>query len=127
MIQITFKEPKIRYGNKTYTKTELSSIARDRHKRYNKTKYNEDNIDYTTFYNSTTWKRTREQALIRDMYLCQQCLKDGMVNDKQLIVHHKVEIKEDWGKRMTIVTGKQSAPSATTKFTKVKKGRPSLS
>ena len=122
MIQITFKEPKIRYGNKTYTKTELSSIARDRHKRYNKTRYNEDNIDYTTFYNSTAWKRTREQALIRDMYLCQQCLKDGIVNDKQLIVHHKIEIKEDWGKRLELENLETVCTQCHNRIHKSKKG-----
>ena len=122
MIQITFKEPKIRYGNKTYTKTELSSIARDRHKRYNKTRYNEDNIDYTMFYNSTAWKRTREQALIRDMYLCQQCLKDGIVNDKQLIVHHKIEIKEDWGKRLELENLETVCTQCHNRIHKSKKG-----
>ena len=122
MIQITFKEPKVRYGNKTYTKTELSSIARDRHKRYNKTRYSEDNIDYTTFYNSAAWKRTREQALIRDMYLCQQCLKDGIVNDKQLIVHHKIEIKEDWKKRLELENLETVCTQCHNKIHKTKKG-----
>lgn len=64
----------------------------------------------------------REQALIRDMYLCQQCLKDGIVNDKQLIVHHKIEVKEDWGKRLELENLETVCTQCHNKIHKTKKG-----
>lgn len=45
------------------------------------------------FYRSAAWKRAREQALMRDLYLCQECLRRVEMG-KQLrprhatMVHH---------------------------------------
>jgi 5-methylcytosine-specific restriction enzyme A len=39
------------------------------------------------FYNSPTWRRAREWVLIRDHYLCQQCLQKGVLTPAE-IVHH---------------------------------------
>lgn len=53
------------------------------------------------FYHSKDWKKAREQALVRDNYLCQHCLKKKRFT-RATIVHHIVEVKEDWGKRFDI-------------------------
>ncbi|EHJ08427.1 HNH endonuclease [Staphylococcus simiae] len=96
-----FKEPKVRLGNRSYSQKELQDYRKANAKRYNQDiRYNNDNKRYTAFYHSTQWRRTREQVLMRDNYLCQHCLANGIVNDRNLIVHHKVELKRDWSKRL---------------------------
>ncbi|WP_249316364.1 HNH endonuclease [Gehongia tenuis] len=39
------------------------------------------------FYHEAVWKRLREQALIRDHYLCQRCLLSGKLK-RATTVHH---------------------------------------
>lgn len=51
------------------------------------------------FYHSLQWQRVREQALIRDNYLCQRCLSDKRLTPAEM-VHHKIEVKQDWSKRL---------------------------
>ncbi|MBI9014366.1 MAG: HNH endonuclease [Clostridiales bacterium] len=53
------------------------------------------------FYHSREWKKVREAVLIRDNYLCQNCIKDNIIKSAE-IVHHIVEIKDDWSKRLSI-------------------------
>lgn len=67
-------------------------------KHYNK---NSRNKTTTSFYKSTAWKRTRQLALIRGNYLCQHCLKDHCFTPADM-VHHIVEVKQDWSKRLDI-------------------------
>ncbi|WP_454264330.1 HNH endonuclease [Staphylococcus cohnii] len=96
-----FVQPKVRLGNKNYTQTELQRYRKANTQRYNSVvRHNRYNKEYTTFYNSTQWRKLRQQVLIRDNYLCQHCLDEGVVNDKNLIVHHKIELKRDWSKRL---------------------------
>ena len=101
LIELSFVQPRVRLGNKSYTQSELERYRKRNHRRYNQeVRYNDDNSEYTSFYNTTMWRRTREQVLIRDNYMCQHCLAEGIVNDKNLIVHHKIELKRDWSKRL---------------------------
>ncbi|MDK7115706.1 HNH endonuclease [Staphylococcus pettenkoferi] len=94
-------ETKVRLGNRKYKQSELEEYRKANTKRYNQeVRYNDANKAYTAFYNSTQWRKTRKQVLLRDNYLCQQCLASGVVNDKDLIVHHKIELKRDWSKRL---------------------------
>lgn len=96
-----FKEPKVRLGNRTYSQSELQDYRKANTQRYNQeVRHNKRNKEYTSFYNSSQWRKLRKQVLLRDNHLCQHCLNKGIVNDKDLIVHHKVELKEDWGKRL---------------------------
>ena len=96
-----FVQPKVRLGNKSYTQTELQDYRKANTKRYNSVvRHNRYNKEYTAFYNSTQWRKLRQQVLMRDNYLCQHCLAEGVVNDKNLIVHHIVELKDDWSKRL---------------------------
>jgi 5-methylcytosine-specific restriction protein A len=55
----------------------------------------------TKFYKSEAWRRTRLQALTRDHGLCQHCLKEQRVT-LAVTVHHVVEIRRDWSKRLTL-------------------------
>ncbi|WP_115340543.1 HNH endonuclease [Staphylococcus saprophyticus] len=96
-----FVQPKVRLGNKSYTQTELQDYRKANTQRYNSVvRQNRYNKEYTAFYNSTQWRKLRQQVLMRDNYLCQHCLDEGVVNDKNLIVHHIVELKDDWSKRL---------------------------
>ncbi len=43
------------------------------------------------FYHSSEWEQAREQALQRDGYLCQHCLRQG-VETPATMVHHITEL-----------------------------------
>lgn len=45
------------------------------------------------FYNSPAWRKAREIVLIRDNFLCQPCLKDGVLEQAR-IVHHIDHLKD---------------------------------
>ncbi len=51
------------------------------------------------FYHSSSWKNVRRYVLIRDNYLCQHCLRENVITSAEL-VHHIVEVKEDFSKRL---------------------------
>ena len=53
------------------------------------------------FYKSRAWVAARRRVLIRDNYLCQECLKQGRITRADT-VHHKIELKEDWSKRLQL-------------------------
>lgn len=55
----------------------------------------------TSFYKSKEWKQTRQLVLMRDNYLCQSCLKQDRVVPA-VMVHHIVELKQDWNKRLDL-------------------------
>lgn len=73
-------------------------------KRYNaNTRYANDS-KYMKFYHSPEWRRTKKQVHIRDHYLCQSCLRNGVVKsmneNERFYVHHIIELKDDWDKRL---------------------------
>jgi 5-methylcytosine-specific restriction enzyme A len=49
------------------------------------------------FYNSTAWRKCREYVLKRDNYLCQRCLKKGIIKPAD-VVHHKEHLRDDLDK-----------------------------
>lgn len=53
------------------------------------------------FYKSVAWRRLREQALMRNHGLCQECLKTQKITPASM-VHHKVPIKVDWSLRLRL-------------------------
>ena len=55
----------------------------------------------TSFYKSREWKQTRQLVLMRDNHLCQSCLKQDRVVPA-VMVHHIVELKQDWNKRLDL-------------------------
>ncbi|AKF76284.1 MULTISPECIES: HNH endonuclease [Bacillus] len=86
------------------------ALTRDRYCDAHKTQQQEETKHYnkhsrnktiTSFYKSTEWKRTRQLALMRDNYLCQHCLKAHCFTPADM-VHHIVEVKQDWSKRLDI-------------------------
>lgn len=56
---------------------------------------------YIKFYHSKAWKLVRKQALARDHYLCQECLRQGIVRTANT-VHHIIPIKDDFKKRLKL-------------------------
>lgn len=73
----------------------MSVEKREKNRRYDQC-VREDDI--VKFYHSSAWKKVREAVLIRDNYLCQHCLKDNIIKSAE-IVHHIVEVKDDWLQR----------------------------
>jgi len=51
------------------------------------------------FYKKKEWKIKRATILQRDNYLCQHCLKEMIFTPADL-VHHIIDIKVDWSKRL---------------------------
>lgn len=73
----------------------------DRQKYYDKNiRYKRDK-KYADFYRSKPWEKVREVVLARDNGLCQECLKDKRVTLADT-VHHIIELKDDWGKRLDL-------------------------
>jgi 5-methylcytosine-specific restriction protein A len=58
-------------------------------------------LKYTEFYRSKEWDKVRKARLALDTGLCQKCKKEGKITIADM-VHHKVEIKDDWDKRLDI-------------------------
>lgn len=80
------------------------AIERERHRKQQEYKRYDDQRKQEKewhFYKSNEWKRIREMALARDHYLCQECLKEGKLTVAST-VHHIIEIKEDWSKRLDL-------------------------
>lgn len=65
--------------------------------------YNQYQRDKQTdsFYKSRGWQRLRRLAFERDKGLCQRCLKQEILKRAD-VVHHIVEVKEDWNKRLEL-------------------------
>lgn len=53
------------------------------------------------FYKSIEWLRVRAQALIRDHYLCQQCLTEKRITPADM-VHHIHPVKTHWHLRLVL-------------------------
>lgn len=71
----------------------------ERNREYDKTQRNKD---AKVFYNSAAWKKTRNAVLARD-----NCIDVYLyVKEKRIVpatlVHHIVELREDWSKRCTM-------------------------
>jgi 5-methylcytosine-specific restriction protein A len=72
-----------------------------RHQDYDESIRNKRDKKYKDFYHSTEWIKTRMVVLIRDNGLCQHCLKKEHIT-KADMVHHIVEVKVDWNKRLEL-------------------------
>lgn len=80
--------------------TESYCDDHNQHRRYNKER-NKVDKKYVDFYNSKKWKDKRYQRLLKDEFLCQMCLRNGYYRTGN-IVHHIIEVKENWSKRLDI-------------------------
>ncbi|TYS50095.1 HNH endonuclease [Bacillus infantis] len=70
----------------------------ERHKLYDR--YRRDQ-ETAAFYKSTPWRKVREQALARDIGLCQHCLSKGRIKWADM-VDHIIPIKEAWELRLVL-------------------------
>lgn len=92
------KRPCAEFGcNNLTTKFYCEKHQRNSHKYYNKSR----DKKYDSFYKTSAWVRLRNVAFERDNGLCQQCLKKGILKRAD-VVHHIVEIREDWSKRLEL-------------------------
>lgn len=84
----------------------------EKDKGYNKYKRNEDSLlnangktnrEITLFYQSSEWRKVREIVLMRDHWICQVCLRKGIVHEANL-VDHIIEVRSPngWSKRLDI-------------------------
>lgn len=87
----TLKIKKLCYKHNVYYNDKCNLCSSEYNKEYNK---NIRAKDRAKIYNSSKWKKIREIALLRDSFLCQECLRNG-IETKATIVHHKIELKED--------------------------------
>lgn len=62
---------------------------------------NEHMPEYIKFYKSSAWQKKRKQALRRDEWICQDCNNEGIITVAKE-VHHLVETKHDWSKRLEL-------------------------
>lgn len=52
--------------------------------------------EIASFYASMSWRNVRKIRLIQDNYICQPCLRNGIVHAADM-VHHKIEIRDPNG------------------------------
>lgn len=57
--------------------------------------------ELSEFYHSREWQAVRLQALMRDNYLCQECLKHNKITHADM-VHHKKPIRKYWSLRLDL-------------------------
>lgn len=57
--------------------------------------------EINSFYKSKEWKHMRALAFERDNGLCQRCVKRGILKSAN-VVHHIIEVKEDWNQRLLL-------------------------
>lgn len=76
----------------------ISQERKDRHALYDKYKRDKKTEE---FYKSGEWIIVRQQALIRDKGLCQECLKNKMISIATE-VDHIIPIKVRWDLRLKL-------------------------
>lgn len=64
----------------------------------NEVRYNKDNRHIARFYSSYEWKSLRNSYKAANP-LCERCFANGRVTSAK-IVHHKIEVREDFSKRL---------------------------
>jgi len=71
---------------------------KDRHRYYDR---HQRDKKAAMFYKSIEWLRVRQQALIRDHGLCQDCLLEQRITPADM-VHHKIPVRMDWELRLRL-------------------------
>lgn len=67
-------------------------------KEYNRSRRKNDS-EYVKFYKSAAWKNLRRVQMLKDDYLCQSCLSNGIYTPGDM-VDHVVPTKEEWSRRL---------------------------
>lgn len=65
-----------------------------------KVRENKENIKYSKFYDSPHWKRMSKYIRIKYNGLCLYCLVKFKITTIADVVHHIIELKEDFSKRL---------------------------
>lgn len=58
------------------------------------------NSEADRFRNRKVWRRKADCILERDRYCCRMCLKAGVINNRELSVHHIIPLVSDFGRRL---------------------------
>lgn len=79
----------------------LDEQKSQRHKEYDRSIRHRRDKDITEFYHSPEWQAVRLQALMRDHYLCQECLRQKKITTADM-VHHKKPVRLYWQLRLVL-------------------------
>jgi len=77
---------------------EHEGIKKQRYKDYDNKSRDKQSAD---FYNSPAWRRLRKMKMQQNP-LCERCYKDAGRIIPATIVHHRVEVKQDWSRRLSM-------------------------
>lgn len=58
------------------------------------------NSEADRFRNRKVWRRKADSILERDGYCCRMCLKAGIINNRELSIHHIIPLVSDFGRRL---------------------------
>lgn len=75
-------------------------MKRERHRVYDAAREREDK-KYRSVYHSTRWRNLRKQVLLRDEYMCQECLKHNQYTIAD-VADHIIELRDDISKAYDI-------------------------
>lgn len=68
-------------------------MKREKHKAYDEYRQREE-TKYRNVYNSARWRNLRKQIMLRDDYVCQNCLSNDQYTPAE-VVHHIIEVKDN--------------------------------
>lgn len=71
-------------------------MKRERHRTYDAAREREDK-EYRSVYHSVRWRNLRHQVLLRDDYMCQECLRNDIYKEAD-VADHIVELRDDISK-----------------------------
>lgn len=63
--------------------------------------YNKRRAEHHSFYKSKAWRELRLIKLSMNP-VCEVCWLHGRLSQHRLIVHHVIEVADDWGKRLEL-------------------------
>lgn len=77
---------------------EHKQLSKQSNKDYDSLRNKRDN-QYRKFYNSKAWKDARHISMLRHDSLCQECLRNGLYTQAD-IVDHITELRDDYSRRL---------------------------
>lgn len=63
-------------------------------------KYHRNESKAARFRSTNAWTQKAERIKIRDLYLCKVCLKESIITNRSLSVHHVIPLREDFDRRL---------------------------
>ena len=77
---------------------EHKQLSKQSNKDYDSLRNKRDN-QYRKFYNSKAWKDARHISMLRHDSLCQECLRNGLYTQAD-VIDHIVELRDDYSRRL---------------------------